>query len=25
VGPYQTTLVMHWGTTTVPLRIEVGQ
>jgi Protein of unknown function (DUF2911) len=25
VGPYATTLTMHWGTTTVPLRIEVGQ
>lgn len=25
VGPYETTLTMHWGTTTVPLRIEVGK
>ena len=25
VGPYETTLRMHWGTTVVPLRIEVGR
>jgi len=25
VGPYQATLTMHWGSTTVPLRIEVGR
>jgi hypothetical protein len=25
VGPYEATLSLHWGTTTVPLRIEVGQ
>lgn len=24
VGPYRTTLTMHWGITTVPLSIEVG-
>lgn len=25
VGPYETTLHFHWGTTAVPLRIEVGR
>ena len=25
VGPYDTTLRLHWGTTIIPLRIEVGR
>jgi hypothetical protein len=25
VGPHEATLSLHWGTTVVPLRIEVGQ
>ncbi len=25
VGPYEATLALHWGTTVVPLRIEVGR
>lgn len=25
VGPYETTLHLHWGTTVLPLRIEVGR
>ena len=25
VGPYEAMLALHWGTTVIPLRIEVGQ
>jgi len=24
VGPYEATLRLHWGSTIIPLRIEVG-